>query len=184
MLGITSCYGHHSSSRQLWASLAFVSLASACGVPQLLNRSRSSELISRDVCSFASTSNPRIGHPRRRTKCDRPPTSHVSTTRHVDLPASAGQFLRSRPRTLQPRQRASPMFVQAHIPLCRHSSADTPGPSRSANACLRPDTTMSNDNADPLTSGPSPITTSASLARNRIPAIRCLPPPSDTDVRA
>ncbi len=66
----------------------------------------------------------------------------------------------------------------------RQASAGTPGPSRSLRPAARPEMARSSDSAGPLTSGPSPIDTSASVARNRTAAMRCLEPPRATEERA
>ena len=51
---------------------------------------------------------------------------------------------------------------------------------RSARAADRPEIARRRDTAGPATSGPSPIATSASVARRRTPAARSRPPPIDT----
>ncbi len=63
-------------------------------------------------------------------------------------------------------------------------SAATPGPSRSSSATRRPETARSNESVVPLTSGPSPIDTSASVAVSRTRATSSLAPPKDAGVRA
>lgn len=68
--------------------------------------------------------------------------------------------------------------------VCQGLSASTPGPSRSSNATRRPETARSKENAVPVTSGPSPIDTSASAAVSRTRATISLAPPNDAGVGA